>query len=135
MDGKFKCITGDCGAPLNNFGVECNGITGQSPATLVEYTLNPNDGSDYYDLSNVDGFNIPVYFGPVSGTYRYVDNSNLGRFNCGAPGCRLNSDLCPRELKFTGENGRAYCFSICAAVYNNDQVQRNNDILGPIASD
>lgn len=34
-DGKFVCATGDCGAPLNNFGIECRGITGQSPATLI----------------------------------------------------------------------------------------------------
>lgn len=34
-NGKFVCQTGDCGAPLNNFGIQCKGITGQSPATLA----------------------------------------------------------------------------------------------------
>ena len=35
INNKFVCQTGDCGAPLNNVGVECKGITGQSPSTLV----------------------------------------------------------------------------------------------------
>lgn len=60
VNGQFKCDTGDCGTPTNNFGVECKGISGQSPATLVELTLSATGGSDFYDLSNVDGNNLNI---------------------------------------------------------------------------
>lgn len=116
---KFQCSTGDCGTPLNNFGIECRGITGQAPATLVEFTLSTTGSPDFYDLSNVDGYNLPIYFGPTPGTFIKVDNPDLGKFNCGSPSCRLNTSKCPRELQTVGSTGRTSCYSICAAVYNN----------------
>ena len=95
VNGQFKCDTGDCGAPPNNFGIECKGISGQSPATLVELTLSSSGGSDFYDLSNVDGNNLNIEFGPIPGTFQKVNNPGLGKFNCGTPGCRFNQQLCP----------------------------------------
>lgn len=133
-DNKFVCSTGDCGAPLNNFGVECRGITGQSPATLIELTLSNSGRPDFYDLSNVDGNNLNVRFGPIPGTFIYVDNPDLGKFNCGSPSCSFNQDVCPPELTLEKPDG-TYCMSICAAIYNADQVRKYPDILGPIASD
>jgi len=94
-DGKFVCSTGDCGAPLNNFGVECRGITGQSPATLVELTLSNSGYPDFYDMSNVDGNNLNMKFGPIPGTFIRVDNPDLGKFNCGSPSCSFNQNICP----------------------------------------
>lgn len=35
INGKLICLTGDCGTPTNNFGVECKGITGKAPASLA----------------------------------------------------------------------------------------------------
>ena len=60
-------MSGDCGAPLNGFGVGCKGIGGQSPATLAEFTLSAHGGSDYYDLSNVDGNNVNMMIQPIPG--------------------------------------------------------------------
>lgn len=94
-NGKFICLTGDCGASLNNFGLECKGITGKAPATLAEITMNNNGGSDFYDISNVDGYNVPIYFAPIPGTYQKVNNPDLGKYNCGNPGCTLNANSCP----------------------------------------
>jgi len=85
-------------------------------------------------MSNVDGNNLNVEFGPIPGTFIYVDNPDLGKFNCGVPKCKFNQNLCPRELSLQTSSGN-YCMSICAAVYNNDQVNKNKDILGPIAGD
>jgi hypothetical protein len=96
--------------------------------------LSATGGSDFYDLSNVDGNNINIAFGPIPGTYQKVDNPDLGKFNCGSPSCTFNQDLCPREIKYQTKSG-SYCMSICAAVYNAQQVQANKDILGPIAAD
>ncbi|CRG89361.1 Pathogenesis-related protein 5 [Talaromyces islandicus] len=47
------CLTGDCGGLL-----DCKG-TGQ-PASLAEFTLSTNMGLSFYDISLVDGYNLPI---------------------------------------------------------------------------
>eukprot|EP01018_Ginkgo_biloba_P031309 Gb_19743 [translate_table: standard] len=93
-DGKGSCKTGDCGGLLN-----CQG-SGAVPATLVEYTLNAIDGNkDIYDISLVDGFNLPLSVTPTNG-------------QCTNIAC--NSDInnsCPAQLKV--DEG---CKSSCAAL-------------------
>lgn len=56
------CGTADCGSDQ----VACNGAGAVPPATLAEFTLVP-DGQDVYDISNVDGFNLPVSITPDGG--------------------------------------------------------------------
>ncbi|MBA0621644.1 hypothetical protein Godav_007245 [Gossypium davidsonii] len=53
--------TGDCVGLL-----QCQGY-GLPPNTLAEYTLNQFDGMDFFDISLVDGFNVPMEFSPTSG--------------------------------------------------------------------
>lgn len=64
QNGQGHCETGDCGDRL-----QCNGAGGVPPATLAEVTLRGSGGQDYYDVSLVDGFNVPVQ---VKGTRRDV---------------------------------------------------------------
>ncbi|XP_020877179.1 osmotin-like protein OSM34 [Arabidopsis lyrata subsp. lyrata] len=52
--GRGRCETGDC-----NGGLQCTGW-GQPPNTLAEYALNQYNNLDFYDISLVDGFNIPM---------------------------------------------------------------------------
>lgn len=52
--GGSACSTGDCAGALS-----CQ-IAGQPPATLGEFTLQGSDSQTFYDLSLVDGYNIPV---------------------------------------------------------------------------
>ncbi|RVX66654.1 hypothetical protein B0A52_09405 [Exophiala mesophila] len=52
--GGIVCQTGDCGQFL-----ECRG-TGQAPATLAEFTLSSDSHQSFYDISLVDGYNLPV---------------------------------------------------------------------------
>jgi beta-mannosidase len=52
--GSSPCQTGDCGQFL-----QCQGA-GQAPATLAEFTLSSNTGQCFYDISLVDGYNLPV---------------------------------------------------------------------------
>ncbi|KAF1986414.1 Osmotin, thaumatin-like protein [Aulographum hederae CBS 113979] len=52
--GGRACGTGDCGGI-----VECK-ATGEVPVTLAEFTLNAGDGQTYYDISLVDGYNLPM---------------------------------------------------------------------------
>ena len=54
--GKFYCATGDCGSGQ----IACNGAGGIPPVSLVEFTLAADNGQDFYDISLVDGFNLPV---------------------------------------------------------------------------
>ncbi|KAL8860757.1 MAG: hypothetical protein Q9178_002787 [Gyalolechia marmorata] len=48
------CSTGDCGGTIN-----CRG-TGVIPVTLAEFTLSSSSGQTFYDISLVDGYNIPM---------------------------------------------------------------------------
>ncbi|XP_055349015.1 uncharacterized protein LOC129595901 [Paramacrobiotus metropolitanus] len=118
-NGKFICQTGDCGAPPNKFGMECNGIGGQPPATLAEFTfLEGANQHDFYDLSNVDGYNVPMKIEPVGGSK--APGAPVDKFNCGAPKCTMDLNKCPAELKMN-KAGTVVCASICAAVNNAEQ--------------
>ncbi len=87
MSNKYSKVKhlniGDCGAPANGYGMQCNGIGGQPPASLAEFTLNGAGGSDFYDLSNVDGNTISMTIQPIPGQYTSVNNPSLGKYNCG----------------------------------------------------
>ncbi|KAG6651596.1 hypothetical protein I3843_06G117600 [Carya illinoinensis] len=95
--GSGSCLTGDCGSGQ----VECNGLGAAPPATLAEFTLG-SGGQDFYDVSLVDGYNLPMI---VEGTG--------GSGACDSTGCV--SDLnqqCPLELRVG--DGSA-CKSACEA--------------------
>ncbi|KAJ8451930.1 hypothetical protein Cgig2_007413 [Carnegiea gigantea] len=54
--GQGSCASGDCGSGR----VECGGSGAAPPATLAEFTLNGSGGLDFYDVSLVDGYNLPM---------------------------------------------------------------------------
>ncbi|KAK6438540.1 hypothetical protein LTR95_005254 [Oleoguttula sp. CCFEE 5521] len=62
------CTTGDCG-PV----VACTG-TGELPATLAEFTLSGANGQSYYDLSMVDGYNLPMAIELIAHSMSNVDD-------------------------------------------------------------
>ncbi|GLJ40596.1 hypothetical protein SUGI_0838030 [Cryptomeria japonica] len=107
------CTTGDCGGSFF-----CNGMGGVPPATLIEITLSSssscNDSasastaacSDFYDVSLVDGFNLPVAICPAES----------GTGNCGLAGCMKDlNELCPAGLRVEEEGRVVGCKSACAA--------------------
>lgn len=53
--GGPSCATGDCGTN----SPECHGAGATPPATLAEFTLDGDGGKDFYDVSLVDGYNLP----------------------------------------------------------------------------
>ena len=59
--GRGHCQTGDC-----IDGLQCTGW-GVPPNTLAEFALNQYGNQDFYDISLVDGFNIPMDFYPLNG--------------------------------------------------------------------
>ncbi|KAL6295563.1 hypothetical protein ACE6H2_003705 [Prunus campanulata] len=84
--GKFSCVTGDCGSGK----VECAGNGAAPPATLAEFTLDGSGGLDFFDVSLVDGYNLPMLVVPQGGSGT----------NCSNTGCVVDlNGLCPSELK------------------------------------
>ncbi|KAI9317279.1 thaumatin [Dichotomocladium elegans] len=73
-----------------------------APVSLAEFLFNGYASSDFYDISFVDGFNIPMSISPGSKTGSGYD--------CGAPTC-ASLPKCPEGLEH--ENGS--CMSACAA--------------------
>lgn len=59
--GAGTCRTGDCGGRL-----ECGGIGATPPASLFEITLGQGYDRDFYDVSFVDGYNLPLIAAPRS---------------------------------------------------------------------
>uniref|UniRef100_A0A8R1DZE5 Thaumatin-like protein n=1 Tax=Caenorhabditis japonica TaxID=281687 RepID=A0A8R1DZE5_CAEJA len=105
-DENFNCETGFC-----KNSEQCNGAGGVPPASLAEFTLNGHEGKDFYDVSLVDGYNIPVLIEPQGG-----DGCQR------AGGCiRSMNDECPADLAVKGLNGNTVaCKSACLA-YNTDE--------------
>ncbi|KAA8546094.1 hypothetical protein F0562_020455 [Nyssa sinensis] len=95
--GSGSCVTGDCGSGQ----AECNGAGAAPPATLAEFTLGTG-GQDFYDVSLVDGYNLPMIV-EVSG----------GSGMCASTGCVTDLNRqCPAELRVG--DGEA-CKSACEA--------------------
>ncbi|KAK4789409.1 hypothetical protein SAY86_020728 [Trapa natans] len=98
--GRFTCQTADCGSGK----VECGGAGGNPPASLAELTLNGSGGNDFYDISLVDGFSIPLSLTPHGGTG-----------GCSATSCPSDiNSVCPPELSLKGSDGKVVgCKSAC----------------------
>ncbi|KAI3474616.1 hypothetical protein Pfo_029785 [Paulownia fortunei] len=98
--GRFTCLSGDCSSGQ----IECNGAGAIPPASLVEFTLAGANGRDFYDISLVDGFNLPVSVRPVGA-------------NCATTTCPADINRgCPNELAIRAPNGAAIgCKSACVA--------------------
>jgi Thaumatin family len=112
-DKEFYCSTGECLGDKNTFSQYC-AVSGNPPATLAEMTL-VADSYDTYDVSQVDGFNVPVQMAPNPGTY---SGSPDGKYTCGTAGCTATTcpsgsqltacpwklytdpEMCPHGLKF-----------------------------------
>ncbi|XP_027357018.1 thaumatin-like protein 1 [Abrus precatorius] len=95
--GSGTCLTGDCGSGH----LQCDGAGAAPPVTLAEFTLG-TVGQDFYDVSLVDGYNLPMI----------VEGSGASGM-CASTGCTSDLSLqCPTELK--GGDGSA-CMSACEA--------------------
>ncbi|KAK8849433.1 hypothetical protein IAR55_004765 [Kwoniella newhampshirensis] len=113
QDGQFQCLTGSCGGGAGGAGqggsMLCT-TTDQVPATLAEFTLSTS-GVDNYDISLVDGFNIPL-------SIEVSDSS------CTSPKCEYNINMdCPAVLRTsldkTGKN--LGCLQPCNAGFGQEK--------------
>ncbi|KAF2313253.1 hypothetical protein GH714_009993 [Hevea brasiliensis] len=106
--GRGRCQTGDCGGLL-----QCTSY-GAPPNTLAEFALNQFNNLDFFDISLVDGFNVPMEFSPTSGGCRR--------------GITCKADIngqCPAVLRAPGG-----CNNPCT-VYKTNEYCCNNGNCGP----
>ncbi|KAJ4874292.1 Pathogenesis-related thaumatin superfamily protein [Raphanus sativus] len=109
--GTESCETGSCGSKL-----KCS-ASGKQPVSLAEFTL---ASLDFYDVSLVDGYNLPMTVTPVNGTG-----------NCNVAGCV--ADLrrrCPVELAVKSKGKVISCRSACD-VFDSDQYCCRGDYGNP----
>ncbi|PWA84712.1 Apple-like protein [Artemisia annua] len=102
VSGNGSCTSGDCGTGE----VECNGnlYNNKLPTTIAEFGLN-QFSQDYYAVSLVNGYNLPLLIEPTGGS-----GSDLR--SCAKTGCI--DDLiqrCPPELRSEGG-----CMTPCQAL-------------------
>ncbi|KAG6530899.1 protein P21-like [Zingiber officinale] len=106
-NGRGSCQTGDCGGVL-----QCQGY-GRPPNTLAEFALNQFNNLDFFDISNVDGYNVGLDFSPTSG---------------GCRGIRCAANIvgeCPAQLRAPGG-----CNNPCT-VFGTQQYCCNNGPCDP----
>jgi len=99
--GPNSCVDGGC-----NGGLECDPHTGTGvpPATLAEFTLSGFNNLDNYDVSLVDGYNLPI---------KITNNKN-----CNIASCPVDlGPNCPGPLKgpFDKSGFPVGCKSACGA--------------------
>ncbi|XP_047322417.1 osmotin-like protein TPM-1 [Impatiens glandulifera] len=108
--GRGHCQTGDCGGVL-----QCTGW-GQPPNTLAEYSLNQFKNLDFWDISVIEGFNIPMEFAPTKS----------GPDKCHPISCTANIiGECPNQLSTPGG-----CNNPCT-VFKTPQYCCTNGPCGP----
>ncbi|KAL1355825.1 hypothetical protein HN51_007800 [Arachis hypogaea] len=96
-NGQGHCQTGDCTG-----GLQCQGW-GVPPNTLAEFALNQYANQDFYDISVIDGFNIPMDFYPLNG-------------GCHKISCTADIiGQCPNELRVQGG-----CNNACPVFHSNE---------------
>lgn len=108
------CETGGCGTSL-----QCAG-PGQPPASIAEFSLGD---VDYYDVSLVDGFNLPLLVNPLG-----------GKGSCNSTGC--DADLranCSSDLALRSDEGKVVaCQSACNA-FGKDEYCCRGEFSTPMA--
>lgn len=115
-DPAKQCVTGGCSG-----GLICDphiGI-GATPATVAEFTLRAGDKVDYYDVSLVDGYNLPVQIDNDKGCHVASCPVDLAA-SCPEP---LRGPLDPRGLNLG-------CKSACAANVDGHPTDSGNCCSG-----
>jgi hypothetical protein len=110
--GNGHCLSGDCGR------FQCGSTWGEFPSTLAEFNLNAWNGMDFYDVSLVEGNNLPMWINSFGGSSHDKIDAN----GCSAAGCARDANAtCPAKLQRI-RNGRVVaCLSACL-VFKTDQT-------------
>jgi Thaumatin family len=118
--GAGGCRTGDCDGRY-----QCGGW-GTIPATLGEFNFDAYKGLDFYDISMVDGSNLPMYATPTTGEAPH----KVGLDGCLSPTKCTTEVRCPASLRVPRHGGpEVGCISPCARFGSNRYCCR-----GPFAA-
>ncbi|WP_433888247.1 thaumatin family protein [Streptomyces sp. CA-111067] len=110
--GNGHCVTGDCGH------FQCGSTWGEFPSTLAEFNLNAWNGMDFYDVSLVEGNNLPMWINSFHGSSRDKLDAN----GCSAAGCTRDANAtCPAQLQRVRGGKIVACLSACL-VFKTDQT-------------
>ncbi|KAF6751109.1 thaumatin-like protein [Ephemerocybe angulata] len=114
--GPNSCLTGGC-----NGGLLCDqrSGTGVPPASVAEFTLGGTTGVDWYDVSLVDGYNLPMRISNTAG--------------CPVADCAVDlGPNCPAALKgpFDKTGFPVGCKSACFANLDGNQGDSGNCCSG-----
>jgi hypothetical protein len=107
--GTGHCETGDCAGRF-----QCTQY-GTIPATLAEFNFNSWNNLDFYDVSLVDGSNVPMWINITRGATKDPISST----GCSSAGC-TKPVPCPAELQVHASGKVVGCESPCG-VFNTDQ--------------
>ncbi|KAF9525280.1 thaumatin-like protein [Crepidotus variabilis] len=112
----LQCMSGGC-----NGGLLCDphSGTGVPPASVAEWTLAAGGDADWYDVSLVDGFNVPMAI-----------TNNAG---CAVADCAVDlSASCPDRLRgqFNATGAAQGCNSACNANLDGNQANSPNCCSG-----
>lgn len=98
-------------------GNDCQIAGAAFPASLAEFTFNGAGGKDYYDVSFVDGYNLPIGIEPMQPAEATTAQQG-GKYWCGAPSCS-NVPSCASELQLLSADGVYLgCKSACSQFGN-----------------
>ncbi|KAH9978722.1 thaumatin-like protein [Lactifluus volemus] len=114
--GPNSCLDGGC-----NGGLLCDASTGTGvpPATVAEFTLKGDGNLDFFDVSLVDGYNLPME----------ITNNQA----CPVASCPVDLGLnCPPPLQgpFDSTGFPVGCKSACAAGLSSDPSNSPNCCTG-----
>jgi hypothetical protein len=121
--GRGHCQTGDCAGRF-----QCQGW-GTIPATLAEYDLDAWDNLDFYDVSMVDGSNLPMYIYPTTGKAA----KKVSKDGCIPAGC-TKAVRCPKVLKIYAGRKYVACESACAKLGGNQYCCRGKYAPRPMCN-
>jgi hypothetical protein len=102
--GNGHCASGDCGGVF-----QCQGSEG-GPTTLAELTLDAWDGMDFYDVSMVDGANLPMY---INTTHRQGTDP-ISSNGCYQGQCTTAVN-CPSAMQVKADGQTVACEPACSA--------------------
>jgi hypothetical protein len=110
--GKGQCLSGGCGS------FQCGKTWGEFPSTLAEFNLNAWNGMDFYDVSLVEGNNLPMWINSSGGSSKDKLDAN----GCSAAGCTKDANAtCPSALQRVRDGRVVACLSSCL-VFKTDQT-------------
>ena len=111
--GNGHCVTGDCAGHF-----QCGRTWGQFPSTLAEFNLNAWNGMDFYDVSLVEGNNLPMWINNSGGRGTDPISAN----GCSPAGCTHDANRsCPKAMQRTHDGAVVACLSACL-VLGTDQT-------------